>query len=65
MAYKSKTLRKMPPETRKVARLTNDLESVLRRLRNTLPAIQEMEMLELAERRRQAAQEEERGEGEP
>ena len=53
MPMRKKTLRKMPPETRKVARLTNDLESVLRRLRNTLPAIQRMELWERAEMKRQ------------
>ncbi len=53
MTIRKKTLRRMPPETRKVARLTNDLESVLRRLRNTLPAIQRMELWERAEMKRQ------------
>lgn len=53
MPIRKKTLRKLPPETRKVARLTNDLESVLRRLRNLLPTIQRMELWERAEIKRQ------------
>ncbi len=57
MPLRKKTLRRMPPETRKVARLSNDLESVMRRLRNLLPTIQRMEMWERAEIKRQAAQE--------
>ena len=57
MTLRKRTLRRMPPETRKVARLVNELESVERRLKNLLPSIQRMEVWERAELRRQAAQE--------
>lgn len=34
MATRKRTIRKMTPTSRKLAKLCNDLESVLRRLRN-------------------------------
>jgi len=37
MAYKAKTLRRMTPDTRKLARLINELDSTLTRLKNLLP----------------------------
>jgi len=58
MPLRKKTLRRMPPETRKVAKLVNDLASVERRLKNLLPTIQRMEVWERADLKRQAAQEE-------
>ena len=53
MPIHKKTLRKMPPKTREMARLTNELESVLRRLRNRLSAMASMERWERAEMKRQ------------
>lgn len=43
MAKRKKTLRRMSPETRKVARLIGELQSVARRLNNLLPVISELE----------------------
>lgn len=48
------TLRKLPPETRKVARLIADLESVARRLKNFLPRLAALEEAEKAELAREA-----------
>lgn len=44
MAYRKNTLRKMPPHTRKVARLLNDLESVHRRFKNLMDETYVLEM---------------------
>jgi CRISPR/Cas system-associated endonuclease Cas3-HD len=41
---RKKTLRKMSPGARKIAKLIGDLESVTRRLKNCLPELEEMEM---------------------
>lgn len=46
MAYKSKTLRKMLPKTRKIARMINELQSVTTKLKNILPVIESMELAE-------------------
>ena len=43
MALRSKTLRKMSPVARKVARLAGEADSVGRRLKNLLVEIQELE----------------------
>ena len=51
--FRSKTTRRMPPKTRKLAKLINDLASVQRRLKNLLPEIQTAEMYEIGEHRRQ------------
>jgi hypothetical protein len=48
MAYKRKTLRAMPPKTRKLARLINELDSTVRKLKNTLPDIADAETAERA-----------------
>lgn len=53
MAYRGKTTRRMPPKTRKLAKLINDLASIERRLKNLLPEIQTAEMFERAEQKRQ------------
>lgn len=45
MSYRKKTLRKMPGTERKFARLVNDLESVLRRLKNLRPEVHDNAML--------------------
>ena len=43
MALRKKTLRKMSPTTRKVARLIGELGSVEQRLKNLLPEIKNIE----------------------
>ena len=42
--YRKATLRKMSPQTRKYARLLNDLESVLRRGKNMVEKISSLEL---------------------
>ena len=42
--YRKATLRRMPPQTRHYARLLNDLESVLRRGKNTVEKIARLEL---------------------
>jgi len=44
MPYRKATLRKAPPHARSLARLCNELESVLVRLRNRLETIQTLEL---------------------
>lgn len=44
MAYRKKTLRRMSPTVRKVARLAGELDSVSRRLKNLLPELQRLEL---------------------
>ena len=44
MAYRKKTLRRMQPVTRRYARVLNDLDSVLRRLRNMTEEIGRIEL---------------------
>lgn len=44
MAYRAKTLRTMSPVTRKIARLIGEQESVARRLKNTIPELQQLEL---------------------
>ena len=44
MAYRKATLRRMPPATRKYARLLNDLESVLRRGKNIVEEVSRLEL---------------------
>lgn len=44
MAYKKRTLRTMSPTARKVARLIGELESVARRLKNTVPELQRLDL---------------------
>lgn len=55
MSYRKRPLRHMPPETRKVARLINELESATRRLKDLIPGIQSMELWERADQTRQRA----------
>ena len=43
MGYRPKTLRRMAPETRKVAHLINEIDSISRRLKNLLPEIASLE----------------------
>lgn len=44
MKYRRLTLRRMPTQTRKLARLINELDSVTTRLVNHLPEIQRLEL---------------------
>jgi hypothetical protein len=44
MAYRRRTLRKMSPTARKVARLAGELESVSRRLKNLIPDLQRLDL---------------------
>jgi len=44
MAYRKKTLRIMSPTARKVARLTGELDSISRRLKNLIPELQELDL---------------------
>ncbi|GAJ12464.1 unnamed protein product [marine sediment metagenome] len=44
MAFRKATLRRMPPVTRKYARLLNELDSVLRRGKNMVEEIQRLEL---------------------
>jgi len=44
MAYRKKTIRRMSPTTRKVARLIGELESVARRFKHLVPDIQHLEL---------------------
>ena len=44
MAYRKATLRRMPPETRKYAKLLNELESVLRKGKNLTEHIARLEL---------------------
>lgn len=43
--YRSKTLRQMPPVTRKVARLRGELVSIDRRLKTIIPELKEVERI--------------------
>ena len=45
----------MTPQARRLARLADDLESVRRKLKALVPVLQDLEMWERAERKRQAA----------
>ena len=44
MPYRKATLRKMPPVTRRYAKLLGELESVLRRGKNLVEEIQRLEL---------------------
>ena len=44
MALRKSTLRRMPPVTRKYAKLLGELESVLRRGKNMVEVIQRLEL---------------------
>ncbi len=48
MSYTSKTLRKMPPVTRRVAKRLNEIETGIRALKRLMPAIAEHERYALA-----------------
>jgi hypothetical protein len=54
MAYRKKTLRRLTPEARKLAKLTGELESVSRRLKSLVPVVERLEVDVRAELKRQA-----------
>ena len=54
MAYRKKTLRRLTPEARKLAKLIGELESVSRRLKGLVPVVDRLEIDHRAELKRQA-----------
>ena len=44
MAYRKKTLRRMLPQTRELARILDDLESGVKKLKRRLEEVAELEM---------------------
>jgi len=54
MAYRKKTLRRLTPEARKLAKLIGELESVSRRLKSLVPVVERLEIDVKAELKRQA-----------
>jgi len=44
MAYRRSTLRRMPPVTRRYARVVGDLASIVRRLKNLTDEISQLEL---------------------
>ena len=44
MAYRKKTLRRMSPTARRVARLAGELDSVSRRLKNLITDLQRLDL---------------------
>jgi len=54
MAYRKKTLRRLTPEARKLAKLIGELESVSRRLKSLVPVVGRLEIDIRAELKRQA-----------
>ena len=44
MGYRKITLRRMTPTARKVARLIGELESTTKRLKNTIPELEQLEL---------------------
>ena len=52
MALRKKTLRQMPPTTRKIAKTINEAESAIKRLKKLLPELQTLELLANGERKR-------------
>ena len=44
MAFRKKSLRRMSPTARKVARLAGELDSVSRRLKNLIPELQRLDL---------------------
>ena len=55
MAHRKKTLRQMPPNTRKIARLIDEADSAIRRLKKILPELQTLELLAKGEQKRNEA----------
>ena len=57
MPMRKKTLRRMSPKARKLAKLIGDLESVTKRLKNYLADVQELELWARAAQERKRAEE--------
>ena len=64
MPMRKRTLRHMPPETRKVANLVGELEGIAIRLKNLLPDLQSLEMMARAEEKSQLQSSRDRGDKE-
>ena len=54
MAYRKRTLRRLTPQARKLAKLIGELESVSRRLKSLVPVVERLEIDVRAELKRQA-----------
>jgi len=54
MSYRKRTLRKLTPEARKLAKAISGLESVSRKLKNLVPIVERLEVDLRAELKRQA-----------
>ena len=54
MAYRKRTLRKLTPEARKLAKAIGKLESISRKLKNLVPIVERLEVDLRAELKRQA-----------
>jgi len=54
MAYRRRTLRRLTPEARKLAKAISELEGVSRRLKNLVPIVERLEIDLRAELKRQA-----------
>ena len=61
MAFKKRTLRRMSPTARKVARLAGELDSISRRLKNLLPELQSLDIDSKALEHAKAIPSEQRG----
>ncbi len=55
MPMRKRTLRRMTPQARKLARLVGELESTATKLKNLVPAVQSLEMELNAEKKWRAA----------
>ena len=55
MAMRKRTLRRLTPEARKLARLVGEIESTATRLKNLVPVVQDLEMWQRAEQKRKGA----------
>ena len=64
MPYRKRTLRRMTPEARRYARAVSDLENLVRRLKNLLPVIQDLELAARAEAKREQVYPDGKGKGE-
>ena len=54
MPYRKRTLRRMTPQARRLARLADELESVRRRLKALVSVLHDLEVWERVEKKRQA-----------
>jgi len=55
MPHRKKTLRRLTPQARKLARLADELHSIETRLKHLIPTIVDLEMWERAEKKQSAA----------